>query len=216
MNPKFFRLRISVERNSFGRGAAWYRFTMFKPFLVLFLSTFFSISIFGGSWGERLKENGEYIYLDKDKVLNIVMIDNMNDIGSLDRFYHFEKTLNELLDDIDFPMEREIHEFGSRIPKDEPCVFITVQKWSPDRWGGLEVRLNAYMRSSDGTKNRLGNYRDTGQSPMFMTGSFRDRAYNDMLRLSLTRIMRDLEEHFPLPEGVQEERGDSLEAEESE
>lgn len=174
--------------------------SMINRFLVLFLATF--VAAFA-----HARKNQEFIYLNTEDTLHIIVIDNMYDYGggsSFHRYFYFESTLNELLKEIDFPMRWKVDEFGSRVPKDMPCIYITVQKWGLDRLGQIEVRLSAYLRDPSGEKNSLGHYSQSDFSSMMMTGSRRHQAYNDVLKKALVKVVRDLDEHLPIPDGETE------------
>ncbi|MCH6255481.1 hypothetical protein MLD52_02895 [Puniceicoccaceae bacterium K14] len=164
-----------------------------KQFVVLFFAIVFASSI-------EAKKEREFIYLDKEEILQIVVIDNMHDYGSSNqhRYFYFESTLDSLFQEIEFPMGYEIHEFGARVPKNQPCIYITVQKWGVDRMGSIEVRLSAYLRSSSGNKNSLGIYYDSDFASIMTSGTLREKAYKEVLKDTLLKLLAKLEGHFPL------------------
>lgn len=147
------------------------------------------------SYGKR--KAAEPIILNKENVLYFIVIDNMNDYGSTDRFFHFKNTLEGLLEEVDFPMAYKIEEFPVRTP-DAPYINLTIEKWGSTRWGEIEVRISAYMRNpATRNKNKLGYHVVSDVQPSFTGSSYVERKYNDLLKKALIKLARRLEEHLP-------------------
>ena len=138
---------------------------------------------------------GMPVFLKTSQILHIVVIDNMHDKRSADRNHYFESTFEELVEERAFPMACVIQEFGIRVPMNQPCVYVTIQKWGYSSLGQIEVRLSAYIRDPvTWTKKQLGiHVAESSKIPVGTIDSKKIAIYNETLKQALATLLDRVE-----------------------
>ncbi len=152
------------------------------------------------------------IELSQSDTLYIQFIDMIDYRGGSqnDRFWHFETTLEKILEEVDFPMEYKIVRFGANsTPPGHPRLDVTLTMWGFDGLSELEVRLSASLRH-DYNRNPLGTFYERGGG-LFATGEQMTRAYNEVLGKALVRVVAELNARIPIGEPVAAGEGEEEE-----
>lgn len=152
----------------------------------------------------RPKNQGPYIYLSRTDTLYIQVTDNLpqNDIGRNDRFHRIRNTIEEVLEEADFPLNYEIRRFSSfQPPATQPRLNIVIWKWGYDGMSQIEARFNASIKK-EYDMNKLGVFSYRGGSPIGSNDQI-IRVYNDVLREALKDLVSDLNERLTV--GLMEE-----------
>ncbi|EDY85200.1 hypothetical protein VDG1235_4835 [Verrucomicrobiia bacterium DG1235] len=178
--------------------------------IAIILTCFLSLVCFGFA---KPKKDAPYIPLYPSEPLHIQVIDNltMSDVGRNDRFRRIKNTLEEVLEEIDFPLDYRIARMTARkTPADEPRLDIYIMKWGDNGMSQIEVRFSATIRR-DYDRNKLGVFYKRGG---FAFGSSEQmiRGYNDVLRQALVEVASELNER--LGAGILEEAEGDEQAEE--
>ena len=145
------------------------------------------------------------IFLEPNELLYINVIDSIYDgSNESDRYYYIEKTLEEVMEEFDFPMPYRIVRFGHRTPEQVMRMNFYLYKWGRNRFGEIEVRFSVSLRASRRHKNTLGRYYTREQSLTFSVSQER-RNYNDVLKKALVEMARDLDARIMHKPGLQKE-----------
>lgn len=170
----------------------------------LLLSCFLSFVCFGIA---KPRKDVPYIYLTSSDTLQIQVIDNltMSDIGASDRFRRIKETLDEVFEEIDFPMAYKVTRFGARQDSpNQPRLDIHIMKWGDNGMSEIEVRFSASIRR-DYDRNKLGVFYNRGGFS-FGTSDQMIRVYNDVLREALVDMASELNDR--LTAGITMSKGD--------
>lgn len=134
-----------------------------------------------------------YITLRPAETLHIEVLDHiyMSGIGEDDRFRRIEKVIEEVIEEVDFPMPYKIERFGAqRTPPNQPRLDITIMKWGDNGLSEIEVRFNALLRRNH-DKNRMGVFFARDAAPI---GSFNRtiRAHNQVMEEAIKEMVKEL------------------------
>lgn len=158
----------------------------------------------------RGKADKPYIYLSQADTLYIQVTDNLmeGNIGRNDRFRRIKDTIEEVLEDLEFPLNYEIRRISSfQPPPGQPRLDIYIMKWGYDGMSQIEARFSASIRR-DYDRNKLGVFSYRGGSPMGTSDQI-IRVYNDVLRQALEDMASDLNERLTV--GLMKEEEQALE-----
>lgn len=112
-------------------------------------------------------------------------------MGETDRFHRIEKTLEDVFEDIDFPLAYKIERFGSqRTPPNQPRLDLTIYKWGDNGFSEVEARFSASIKR-DYKRNKLGTYFTRTPSPF---GSYDRviRAHNEVMEEAVVEMVMEL------------------------
>ncbi len=141
----------------------------------------------------RPKKDVPYIYLNETDTLYIQVIDNLyrNGMGETDRFRRIEKTLEEVFEEIDFPLAYKIERFGARqTPPNQPKLDLTIMKWGDNGLNEVEARFIASIKR-DLTRNKLGVYFTRAPSA-FGSSDRIIRAHNEVMEEAIREMVMEL------------------------
>lgn len=148
------------------------------------------LSCFGAA---RPKKDEPFIYLRATDTLYIEVMDSlyMNGMGETDRFHRIEKAIEDIFEEINFPLAYEIERFGSqRTPANQPRLSVTIMKWGDNGLNEVEARFSASIRR-DFDRNKLGVYFMRG--PNVFGGTERViRAHNEVMEKAIAEMVKEL------------------------
>jgi len=155
------------------------------------------------SFGKPAAEQDPYVLLHSDDVLHIRVIDNLaSSIGHRDRFRRIHSTIDDVLEELDFPLVYEVNRFSSRkTPMNQPRLDIYIWKWGPDGFSDVEVRFSASIRR-EYDRDKLGVFSFSGGS-MVGTSDQIIRSHDRVLRKALEELALMLNERLTM--GLMEE-----------
>ncbi len=154
------------------------------------------------------------IILTEADTLYIEVMDSVNyshhDVGDRDRFYLFREALEEVLEELGFPIEYKISRWGARRnPPGEPELLFVIHKWGSDGLGQIEARFQTVLRK-EGDKNNLGITRER-DSMVFSSYERVRNAHKAVLRKGLVKVITGLGDRFEYERLEQVEIGTDLE-----
>jgi|TARA_B110000037_G_scaffold215071_1_gene271927 hypothetical protein len=154
------------------------------------------------------QDTERYIFLDESETLFVEfknLVDPIYDISMPDiaenmrelRRQDFMQVMQELLRLYELPIE--VHLLGERErPGDGPVLEIFAPRFEQDRFGDLVATIQAKL-SRYGELNTLGTYSQREIPPAMASRQRVDKAFRDMIRKPLQKMMDDLNRHFPSP-----------------
>lgn len=168
------------------------------PFLILL-----ACSAFGKS-----RKDTPSIKLDPQETLHVQVIDNVwhgsGNVGMNDRFRRIKNTLEEVLEEVDFPMEIKIERFGAnKTPAYQPRLDLTIMKWGNNGMSEIEVRFSASLKL-EYDRNKLGVFYHRGGAA-FGTSDQVIRVHDEILRKGLVEMVSELNQRLVYPTPVAEE-----------
>ena len=179
--------------------------------IALLLSFLFTLVCLGSA---RPKKDVPFIHLRATDTLYIQVIDSVyvsgSSIGESDRFRRIEETLEDVFEDISFPLAYEIERFGAQqTPPDQPRLDITIFKWGDNGLSEVEARFSASIKR-DYTRNKLGTYFTRAPSPF---GGYDRiiRAHNEVMEEAIAEMVMELNERLSV--GLMEEEKAEAEGE---
>lgn len=140
------------------------------------------------------KDTGAYIQFLPTDTLYIQVIDSvrMGNVGRADRFRRIKSTLEDVFEDVEFPMEFKISRFSSaRPPADQPFMMLTILKWGDYGLSQIEVQFSASLRR-EYDRNSLGMFYQRGGSTIMAD----ERIYQDVLQKALEEMVFELNQRF--------------------
>ncbi len=180
--------------------------------IALLISCFLTLVCLGTA---RPKKDVPFIYLRATDTLYIQVIDsvymNGSTMGETDRFHRIEKTLEDVFEDINFPLAYKIERFGAnRTPPDQPRLDLTIFKWGDNGLSEVEARFSASIKR-DFTMNKLGTYFTRTPSPF---GGYERviRAHNEVMEEAIEEMVMELNTRLSvglLEEGKGEAKGEN-------
>lgn len=188
------------------RRRACYRCRLCEPMkIAILLTCILSCVAFAAG---RPKIDSPYIYLSRTDTLYIQVTDNLtqSEIGRNDRFRRIKNTIEEVLEEVDFPLNYEIRRMSSfQPPPSQPRLNIVIWKWGYDGMSQIEARFHASIKR-EYDMNKLGVFSYRGGSPLGTNDQI-IRVYNDVLREALKDLASDLNERLTV--GLMEEEKDA-------
>ncbi|MDQ8184701.1 hypothetical protein [Pelagicoccus sp. SDUM812002] len=160
--------------------------------IALLLSCFLSLACLGTA---RPKKDVPFINLRPTDTLYIQVMDsvymNGSSIGETDRFHRIEQTLEDVFEDINFPLNYKIERFGAQqTPPNQPRLDLTIFKWGDNGLSEVEARFSASIKR-DYTRNKLGTYFTRAPSPF---GGYDRiiRAHNEVMEEAIEEMVMEL------------------------
>lgn len=160
--------------------------------IALLISCFFTLVCSGVA---RPKKDVPFIYLRSTDTLYIQVMDsvyiNGNNMGETDRFHRIEETLEDIFEDINFPLAYKIERWGAqRTPPNQPRLDLTIFKWGDNGLSEVEARFSASIKR-DYTRNKLGTYFTRAPSPF---GGYDRiiRAHNEVMEEAVVEMVMEL------------------------
>lgn len=160
--------------------------------IALLLSCFLTLSCLGTA---RPKKDAPYIHLNAADTLYIQVIDsvhmNGSTMGERDRFRRIKETLEDVFEDVSFPLAYQIERFGAqRTPADQPRLDLTIFKWGDNGYSEVEARFSASIKR-DYARNKLGVYFTRAPSPL---GGYDRviRAHNEVMEEAIAEMVVEL------------------------
>lgn len=139
------------------------------------------------------KNTSPYIVLRPTDTLHIQIIDNvyMNGMGERDRFHRIKESIEDVFEDISFPISYKIERFGSRqTPPNQPRLDIHIMKWGSNGFSEIEARFSASIRR-DFDRNKLGVFFTRTASPIG-GGNRVIRVHNEVMEEAIAELVLEL------------------------
>lgn len=150
------------------------------------------------------KKEPPKVYFRTSDTLYIQFIDNIgyHGIGQQDRFRHFKNTMEEVLQEVAFPIDYKIVKFSANsAPPGQPRLDVTIMKWGDNGMSEIEARFSASIRY-DFDRSKLGVFYYRGGST-FASSEQLTRTYNDILRKALVKMVSELNGRIVLGDELQ-------------
>jgi len=155
------------------------------------------------------KDTSQYIFLDKWDLLFIDFkytggfiydadMPDVVDYGDESRRQDFLQVIEELLFEYQLPLKTYILDEDEE-PQFGPVLEITATRLEQENTGDYVATINAKLRKR-GELNTLGTYTQRETIPVGGSSHHLDKAYRDVMRKPLQKMMNDLIRHFPSPE----------------
>ncbi|MBD5780902.1 hypothetical protein IEN85_15490 [Pelagicoccus sp. NFK12] len=159
--------------------------------IVSFLSSFLALACLCAA---KPKKDVPYIYLRPTDTLYIQVMDSVymnSSMGETDRFHRIEKTLEDVFEDINFPLAYKIERFGAQqTPPNQPRLDLTIFKWGDNGLSEVEARFSASIKR-DYNRNKLGIF--FTRSPSVFGGYDRViRAHNEVMEEAIAEMVVEL------------------------
>lgn len=176
--------------------------------IAILLSCFWTLACLGSA---RPKKDVPYIYLRSTDTLYIQVMDsvyvNGSSLGENDRFHRVEKILEDVLEDIKFPLAYKIERFGAqRTPPNQPRLDLTIFKWGNNGLSEVEARFSASIKR-DYARNKFGTYFTRTPAPF---GGYDRvmRAHNEVMEEAVAEMVMELNTRLSVGL-LEEEKGEA-------